>query len=182
MKNNLDNLKTAFEQKKNLEFLFFWGHQIPSDGSITKSCFSQWYPATFIENDIQFANTEQYMMAKKAELFGDLETQKRILAAHSPKEMKALGRLVKNFDADLWNNHKYDIVKQGNFLIFSQNKEMGDFLLNTNQKVIVEASPYDRIWGIGMLESHPHSKNPTLWNGENLLGFALMEVRALLKM
>ena len=64
-----------------------------------------------------------------------------------------------------------------NLLKFSQNQNFKDFLLSTGDKILVEASPYDRIWGIGMLETDNRAENPLLWNGENLLGFALMEVR-----
>lgn len=88
-----------------------------------------------------------------------------------------MGRKVKNFDPDIWNEHKYGIVKKGNFLKFSQNERFKEFLLSTDNKILVEASPYDTIWGIGMLETDPNAKNPAQWNGENLLGFALMEVR-----
>lgn len=84
---------------------------------------------------------------------------------------------MKNFDPKLWNENKYQIVTQGNLLKFSQNQKFKDFLLSTGDKVLVEASPYDRIWGIGMLETDNRAENPLLWNGENLLGFALMEVR-----
>ncbi|SHF05931.1 conserved hypothetical protein, ribA/ribD-fused [Chryseobacterium takakiae] len=88
-----------------------------------------------------------------------------------------MGRKVKKFDLDIWNEHKYEIVKKGNFLKFSQNEGFKEFLLSTDNKILVEASPYDTIWGIGMLETDPNTKNPVQWNGENLLGFALMEVR-----
>ncbi|WP_295221067.1 NADAR family protein [uncultured Chryseobacterium sp.] len=81
----------------------------------------------------------------------------------------------------LWDEHKYEIVKQGNLLKFSQNEKLKEFLLSTEDKVLVEASPYDTIWGIGMPETNPKAGNPSEWNGENLLGFALMEVRDELK-
>lgn len=117
------------------------------------------------------------MMAAKARLFNDAEMEKEILKAATPNQAKALGRKVKNFDPKLWDEHKCQIVTQGNLLKFSQNQKFKDFLLSTGDKVLVEASPYDRIWGIGMLETDSRVENPLLWNGENLLGFALMEVR-----
>jgi ribA/ribD-fused uncharacterized protein len=117
------------------------------------------------------------MMAEKARLFSDQEILEEILKTGNPKEVKSLGRKIKNFDHIVWDKHKYEIVKRGNLLKFSQNPEFKNFLLSTNEKVLIEASPYDRIWGIGMLESDPKAENPLQWNGENLLGFALMEVR-----
>ncbi len=117
------------------------------------------------------------MMAGKAKLFNDHEILEQILKAETPNQAKSLGRKVKDFDLDIWKEHKYEIVKKGNFLKFSQNEEFQEFLLSTDNKILVEASPYDIIWGIGMLETDPNTKNPAQWNGENLLGFALMEVR-----
>lgn len=121
------------------------------------------------------------MMAGKAKLFDDQEVFKEILTAETPNQAKSLGRKVKNFDPKIWDEHKYEIVKQGNLLKFSQNEKFKEFLLSTNDKILVEASPYDTIWGIGMLETDPRAENPQQWNGENLLGFALMEVRDELK-
>jgi ribA/ribD-fused uncharacterized protein len=116
-------------------------------------------------------------MAGKARLFNDHEILEQILKAETPNQAKSLGRKVRNFDPKIWNENKYEIVKQGNFLKFSQNEKFKEFLLSTDDTILVEASPYDKIWGIGMLETNAKAKDPTQWNGENLLGFALMEVR-----
>lgn len=175
MKYTIQNIKDQFQKKQRIKFLFFWGHTVKNE--ITKSCFSQWFTGSFEENGITYKTAEHYMMAGKARLFNDPETLEKILQAPSPNQVKSLGRKVKNFDPILWNEHKYEIVKQGNFLKFSQNKKYKDFLLSTGDKILVEASPYDTIWGIGMLETDSRAENPLLWNGENLLGFALMEVR-----
>lgn len=175
MKYTLQNTKDRFQKKQRVKFLFFWGHTVKDE--ITKSCFSQWFSRSFEENGIVYKTAEHYMMAGKARLFNDPETLEKILQAASPNQAKTLGRKVKNFDAKVWDMHKYQIVKQANLLKFSQNKKFKDFLLSTNDKILVEASPYDTIWGIGMLESDSRAENPLLWNGENLLGFALMEVR-----
>jgi ribA/ribD-fused uncharacterized protein len=121
------------------------------------------------------------MMAGKAKLFNDHETLEEVLKSETPNQAKSLGRKVKNFDPKIWDEHKYEIVRHGNYLKFSQNDKLKEFLLSTNTKTLVEASPYDTIWGIGMLETDPKAVNPSFWNGENLLGFALMEVRDLLK-
>jgi len=179
MNYTLQNIIERFQKKEKLKFLFFWGHSAKDE--ITKSCFSQWFPFKFEENGISYKTAEHYMMAGKAKLFNDEEILEKILNAGSPNQAKSLGRKVKNFDAKIWDDHKYEIVKQGNLLKFSQNEKFKEFLLSTNNKILVEASPYDKIWGIGMLESDSRAENPLLWNGENLLGFALMEVRDLLK-
>ena len=117
------------------------------------------------------------MMAGKARLFNDTEILEEIMDISSPKEVKALGRKIRNFDEHQWAEHRYKIVKQGNYLKFSQNADLKEFLLSTNNKIIAEASPYDAIWGIGLKKEHPDSIYPEKWKGLNLLGFALMEVR-----
>lgn len=175
MKYTIQDIKDKFQKKQRIKFLFFWGHTVKNE--ITKSCFSQWFTGNFEENGITYKTAEHYMMAGKARLFNDPETLEEILRAASPNQAKSLGRKVKNFNPEVWNEHKYEIVKQGNLLKFSQNRKYKDFLLSTNDKILVEASPYDTIWGIGMLETDSRAENPLLWNGENLLGFALMEVR-----
>ncbi|MNU12709.1 Swarming motility protein YbiA [compost metagenome] len=175
MKYTLENIIKKFQNKEKLDFLFFWGHTVKEE--ITKACFSQWFPYEFEENRMSYKTAEHYMMAGKAKLFNDLETLEQILRAETPNQAKSLGRKVKNFDPQLWDEHKYEIVKQGNLLKFSQNEKFKEFLLSSNDKILVEASPYDTIWGIGMFETDPKAENPQQWNGENLLGFALMEVR-----
>lgn len=140
--------------------------------------FSQWYLRPFVdENGIKFNCAEQYMMYNKAILFNDKETADIIMAARHPSEQKKLGRIVKNYDQKIWNEHKYRIVCEGNMLKYSQNTDLLKELLETGERVLVEASPYDRIWGIGLTEDAPGIDNPKNWKGENLLGFALTEVR-----
>lgn len=175
MNYTLQNIKEKFQKKQRIKFLFFWGHTVKNE--ITKSCLSQWFTGKFEENGVVYKTAEHYMMAGKARLFNDHENLEKILHASTPNQVKSLGRKVKNFDPKLWDEHKYEIVRQGNLLKFSQNKTYNDFLLSTGDKILVEASPYDTIWGIGMLETDSRAENPLLWNGENLLGFALMEVR-----
>ncbi|HEX7868787.1 MAG TPA: NADAR family protein [Chryseobacterium sp.] len=175
MKYTLQNTIIKFQQNENLNFLFFWGHT--AKDHVTKSCFSQWFPGEFEENGTIYQTAEHYMMAGKARLFNDNETLIEILNSNTPNLAKNLGRKVKKFDPQIWEKHKYEIVRKGNLLKFSQNEEFKEFLLSTNDKILVEASPYDTIWGIGMLETDPDVQNPSLWKGENLLGFALMEVR-----
>ncbi len=159
------------------KFLFFWGHQPNKDGSISKTCFSQWWLSSFEVDKVIYKTAEHWMMAKKAELFKDHEVLAKIIKANSPAEAKKLGREVKNYNETLWLAARFDIVKEGNYHKFSQNADLKNFLINTNDRVLVEASPVDAIWGIGMAGDHKDVMNPEKWKGLNLLGFALMEVR-----
>ncbi len=159
------------------DFCFFWGHTPSKDGKIAKTCLSQWWICEFAEDKLTFCCAEQYMMYKKALLFNDLEYAQKIIECNVPKKMKEYGRLIRGLDGKIWNEHKFDIVLRGNILKFSQNEDLRDFLLSTGEKIIVEASPYDKIWGIGMRESAENAVIPQKWNGLNLLGFALMETR-----
>lgn len=165
------------KEQKNVDYLFFWGHQPSKDGSVIKTCMSQWWPADFSEGDILYRTAEHYMMAGKAKLFNDMDVFRKIPEKVSPKDVKDLGRQIKNFDAAAWDAKKYEIVKQGNYLKFSQNEELKQFLLQTKSKVLVEASPVDPVWGIGLAEDDAKANDPAGWRGQNLLGFALMEVR-----
>jgi ribA/ribD-fused uncharacterized protein len=175
MKYNIESI--AAESK----FLFFWGHQPNKDGSISKTCFSQWWLSSFEVDKVTYKTAEHWMMAKKAELFNDNEVLAKIIKADSPAKAKKLGREVKNYDDKLWLTRRYEIVKQGNYHKFSQNAALKTFLLNTKDRILVEASPVDPIWGIGMASDHKDVLNPEKWKGLNLLGFALMEVRDELK-
>lgn len=180
MRYNLDWLKDQINKGYSTYYIFFW-REINGNDEVNKSCLSQWYHAPFKSNEYTFNTTEHYMMARKALLFRDKETFIKIIKAITPAEAKSLGRQVKNFDEAIWDENKFDIVVKGNLLKFSQNKPLQDYLLSINDSILVEASPYDRIWGIGLNENSPHVNDPFRWNGQNLLGFALMEVRDTLK-
>ncbi|WP_160687607.1 NADAR family protein [Clostridium sp. C2-6-12] len=174
---DLNNLISEYTAGKNLEYIYFWGHHPKKEGSISKSCFSQWWKSSFNVGHVKYLFMEQYMMAEKARLFGDKEIEEKIMSCNNPNEIKGLGRKVKNFDEEIWNDVKYSIVINGNYNKFIQNEKLKNFLLSTEDKILVEASPYDNVWGIQMAEEDVDIKNPKLWRGENLLGFALMEVR-----
>jgi hypothetical protein len=121
------------------------------------------------------------MMAEKARLFGDLDTLDKIVSCTHPGEAKQLGRQVRDFDQTTWTHRRSEIVVRGNRAKFDQNLALGEFLIGTGDRVIVEASPRDMIWGIGLDKNNPKAQDPKTWRGENLLGFALMQVRALLR-
>jgi len=174
-------LTQTYRNPKDIPFLFFWGHQPSKDGRITQSCFSQWWTAPFEVEGITYPTAEHWMMAGKARLFGDEKALQVILAAETPAKAKEEGRLVRNFDPATWDKHSYDIVIEGNWHKFIARPELKAFLLNTGVQVLVEASPSDAIWGIGMSGEDPAARDPARWRGQNLLGFALMEVRARLQ-
>lgn len=181
MYQSLQELQDAARENQTLEYLFFWGHQPSHTGQVHKSCLSQWWLSDFEVDGTTYCCAEQYMMAEKAKLFGDEKTWQQILKSKEPQEMKALGRMVKNFDAAIWEAHCREIVRKGNLAKFSQNPSLKVFLLYTKALILVEASPYDTVWGIGMAEDHPDAKNPLKWKGTNYLGFALMWVRQQLR-
>ncbi len=177
MLQNIQDVRTAFDQGKELQTLFFWGHTPSKDGNISASCLSQWWMSDFIIEGIKYTSAEQYMMAGKAMLFKDDGVFKEIVATHDPKTVKALGRKVKNFDDNEWKAKRFEIVTKGNIAKFSQNPDLKKFLLATGDKILVEASPFDRIWGIGLSKANENIENPNSWRGQNLLGFALMKAR-----
>ncbi len=171
-------LLQALEAGATPSYLLFWGHQPNADNSIGKSCFSQWFEASFEVEGQTYLTAEHFMMAEKARLFNDLDTRASILAAKTPAEAKKLGRGVKAFDDATWNQARFDIVVRANEAKFSQNPALREYLLNTGLRVLVEASPVDPIWGIGLAANDERALDPRAWFGLNLLGFALMEVRA----
>ncbi len=149
-------------------FTFFWRPDSP---------FSQWHPATFVVDGVTFTCAEQFMMHGKAVLFDDAEVAAEILAAHDPRQHKALGRKVRGFDDRRWREHREAIVHRGSLAKFSQNPTLREVLLATAGTELVEASPTDRIWGIGMSSSHKDATDRTRWRGQNLLGAILTRVR-----
>jgi ribA/ribD-fused uncharacterized protein len=141
------------------------------------SPFSQWYRCSFTVDGRPFGCAEQFMMHGKALLFGDAATAAKILAADHPREHKALGRKVKPFDDAIWRREREAIVLAGNRAKFTQNPALRELLLATAGTTLVEASPYDRVWGIGLAESDPRAKDPAQWRGQNLLGKVLTRLR-----
>ena len=178
---DIDWLVERFYREEKLKFLFFWGHTNKSDSNVGSFCFSQWFELPFVVDDITYKTSEHWMMANKALLFGDLISYHKIIAANNPAEAKELGRGVIGFDEQIWKERRFDIVKTGNIHKFNQNPQFGEYLLTTGDRILVEASPVDTIWGVGLSSDNEYIHDPTNWRGENLLGFALMEVRDFLQ-
>jgi ribA/ribD-fused uncharacterized protein len=181
MQYSLEWLLAHVEKKNRVKYLFFWGHQKSKSGEITAACFSQWWTSPFTVDGVRYNTTEHWMMAQKARLFQDEEIYQQIIAAKSPAEAKALGRRVRNFEEASWNSQRFAIVVRGNQEKFRQHPDLQEFLLSTKDRVLVEASPVDRIWGIGLAADNDRAESPQQWQGLNLLGFALMEVRDTLR-
>ena len=154
-------------------YIYFWK---PSGNY---GFLGNWYFSPFIKNEIRFINNEQYFMWEKQQLFDptNVALEKNILASAHPAEIRQLGRLVQNFNQTVWDANKFELMKRGLLEKFSQNTALKNALLDTNAAILVEASPYDTIWGIGLNELDAKVKK---WRGENLLGKALMDVRSLL--
>ncbi|GAB1096669.1 NADAR family protein [Shewanella algae] len=171
-----EQLVDFVDQGNKVKYIFFWGHQEKGE-QISKSCFSQWYDAKFEEEGNVFITAEHYMMYHKARLFGDDIACERILLATNPGAAKAIGREVVGFNQEVWDERRFEIVLNANLAKFAQHTELKSFLLNTGNRILVEASPVDKVWGIGLAQDHPESEIPRRWKGLNLLGFALMEVR-----
>lgn len=147
----------------------------------TAEIYSNWHPAEFEESGIRFANTEQYMMWCKAKRFGNHVLAASMLTVSGPKKLKDLGRQVTGYQEEVWERERMPMMVRACWLKFTQNPAMRDELLATGDRMLVEASPEDDIWGILLAEDDPRSLDPAQWLGRNLLGYALMEVRRLIR-
>jgi ribA/ribD-fused uncharacterized protein len=172
----LEELRARVNSGETFKYVFFWGHQEGKRG-VSSSCFSQWYEAPFAVDGQRYPTAEHFMMAEKAAPFGDQATRDAVLEAPNPGAAKALGRQVQAFDEAAWVEQRFSIVVRANRAKFSQNPELESFLRQTGSRFLVEASPVDRIWGIGLTRDDAKANDPNLWRGLNLLGFALMQVR-----
>jgi ribA/ribD-fused uncharacterized protein len=163
-------------------FIYFWNHKPERNGVISKNCLSQWWcnddwKPLFKHEGIDYPTAEHWMMAEKARIFGDHKTENEIIKSSDAFAAKELGKKVRNYRESVWRSKRTDVVIKGNILKFSQNEKLKDFLINTGDSILVEASPYDYIWGVGLKETQSVINNPYMWKGLNLLGFSLMEVR-----
>lgn len=156
---------------KAKNYTFFW-HEDEENG-----CFSQWFKAPFVIEGITYLTCEQYMMAKKALLFEDMKYYFAIMAADNPKDCKRFGKQVRNFDQEKWDACKEEIIYRANYAKFTQNEILRQKLLDTGDSILAEASPHDKVYGIGLEKSDPDAKNMKAWKGQNLLGNVLMVIR-----
>ncbi|MET3987463.1 NADAR family protein [Streptomyces sp. PvR034] len=173
----IDELIEQVNRGERVKYLPFWGHTPRHDGTLGPSCLSQWWPAPFTVGEVRYATAEHWMMAEKARLFGDAAAERAALTATSPAAAKKAGRLVRGFDADIWERERFGIVVAGSAAKFASSPQLRGYLLGTGDRVLVEASPLDRIWGIGLAADDPAALDPARWRGLNLLGFALMAAR-----
>lgn len=138
---------------------------------------SNWYLSDFVIDGIDFSSMEQYMMYKKAILFQDADVAKKILNTQDVGKIKALGRQVKNYDDVVWNGRRQLIIYEGLLEKFRQNQDLRERLLETGDAILAECAVQDKIWGIGLSMTDEKRFLLSRWRGQNLLGFALMEVR-----
>jgi len=155
----------------DVEFIFFWKPTEQPYGYL-----GNWYNSSFDINGKTYANVEQYFMEQKAIIFNDIIAAEQIMENIFPSEMKKIGQRVKNYDEAVWNSVRYDIMKKAIYEKFAQDPNLLSKLASTGDKILVEASPFDKIWGIGYTKDKAIQKKDK-W-GQNLLGKALMEVRS----
>jgi ribA/ribD-fused uncharacterized protein len=137
------------------DFLFFSGHRPSGDGGIRPGCLSHWWPAPLTVDGVTYPTTEHFMMAGKARLFGNEVMASRILEAPSPRDAKALGRDVRGYEEECWAASRYGIVVEGNSAKFAQNPVLLTYLAATAGRVLVEASPADRVWASAWRRRQP---------------------------
>ena len=142
---------------------------------------SNWYLSDFCVDKISYSSMEQYMMYQKALLFKDMEIAEQILNTSNVGKIKALGRSVQHYEDGVWNGMRQIIVYQGLSQKFQQNIELKEKLLATQDHLLAECAVQDKIWGIGLSMKDERRLYPEQWQGQNLLGFALMCVRSTLK-
>ncbi len=181
MRFHLSWLIDKFDKGEYPEVILFWGHVNEKHTRQGEYMLSQWYPSPFSVNEIVYNSAGQWMMARKALLFGDRAAYKRIIEADRPDQIRSLGGAITDFDEAKWSEWKYEIVREGNFHKFNQNKRLRSYLMSTGDAILAEANPYDKVWGIGLSPGTKNIADPYTWEGLNLLGFALMEIREYLR-
>lgn len=178
---DVQSLVAAIEAGREFSFRFFWGNRPRNDGKLSNACFSQWWASAFTIQGNTYTTAEQWMMSSKARLFGDHEGASQMMQVADPGKIKALGRDVKGFEQDTWDSACFDVVTIGNIAKFGQDPRLRKYLLKSGDDVLAEASPTDVVWGIGFTRDAPEATNPKAWRGLNLLGFALMRARGVLR-
>ena len=142
---------------------------------------SNWYMSEFVFNEQKFTSMEQYMMYQKAILFDDTKIAQEIMKTNNVGEIKALGRTVQDYDDIIWNGVRQIVVYEGLLEKFRQNDELKKKLLDTQEHIIAECAVHDKIWGIGLSMKDKRRFDLEKWQGQNLLGFSLMQVRNTLR-
>ncbi|MBN8614047.1 MAG: NADAR family protein [Deltaproteobacteria bacterium] len=175
---NVQALAARVEAGERFTYVFFWKHTSDGHAPVGPWVLSNWLPSPFVVDGVTYATNEHWMMAEKARLFGDDAMRAEILAATDPATVQKLGRRVARFDAATWERARFDIVVRGCVEKLTQYPSLGAYVAGTGDSVLVEASPVDRVWGIGLAASEARAEDPRQWQGLNLLGFALMEARA----
>ena len=148
------------------KFTFFWSGP-----------FSQWHPSKFSIEKITYSCAEQWMMAAKARLFNDNDALKKIMKTNNPKEQKAFGRKVKGYADKIWDKFARNFVYIGSLAKYSQNNNLKKRLMETRGTTLVEASPLDTKWGIGLNKNDPRAQKRENWLGTNWLGEVLTQLR-----
>jgi len=172
---NVHQLRAAALDGQPFTYLHFWRPGSPH--AVGPNCMSQWYARPFEDEGVFYYTAEHYMMAGKARLFGDEEALEALLENPDPAAARRWGRKVRGFQDSVWKKERFAIVVRGSAAKFGADERLRAYLLGTGDAVLVEASPSDRIWGIGLGEKNDLAWDPQTWRGQNLLGFALMEAR-----
>jgi ribA/ribD-fused uncharacterized protein len=146
--------------------VFFWG-----------GIYSQWYKVPMIIDHMEYNCCEQYMMHQKALLFSDFGMAEKIMLEKDPKKQKALGRQVESFDRKIWDKVCQSVIYKGNLEKFTQNSAIKKELMGTGDRLMVEASPFDEIYGIKMAENDFGVEDQKNWKGTNFLGIAITKVK-----
>lgn len=178
---SVDELIAHLESGATVKYLHFWGHGPEAGGTLGRGCLSQWWPSPFIVDGVTYRTAEHWMMAEKARLFHDVGAERAAIDAANPALAKAAGRTVRGFEDPVWERERFEVVVRGSVHKFSSTPELRTYLMNTGERVLVEASPRDRVWGIGLGARNENAEKPSSWRGLNLLGFALMEARSRLR-
>jgi hypothetical protein len=174
---NIEELRERVASGWSAHYALFLEPEPERPGVLGTECLSQWYPSEMRVDGLRFPTAEHYMMWRKARLFGDAHVERQLLADDSPASAKQLGRRVRNFHSEVWDRHRLDVVVEGSLIKFEQNAQLRKFLLGTADCILAEASPVDRIWGIGFAATDARARDPLQWTGLSLLGFALMRAR-----
>ncbi len=178
---NVEDLRQRVQAGETFAYHLFYGHTPRKDGRPSSAVFSQFHPCRFELDGQAYCWAEQWMMAGKARLFGDDAALQRIMAAQSPYECKQLGREVAHYDDARWAAARFDLVTRGSVAKFGGDAALRGYLLGTGDAILVEAAPQDAVWGIGLGRDDANVHDPLAWPGLNLLGFALVRARSILR-